>query len=99
MRVRIIFSAILIFVVLSSGIYGQNKTKSKDVQKKTNTRVDINKQPVNKAPFEVTGKVPENENVPDYKIIASTSSYIEIEFYPYFYEKQKIDYNGNSYSV
>jgi hypothetical protein len=37
------------------------------------------------------------ENLPDYKVIASTSSYIELEFYPGYSQPEKIKFNNEEF--
>jgi len=100
MRVKIVFSLILFFAIFSSSVlYTQNKIKTKGKQTNTKSDKSSDKQPVNKFPKEIINQVSDKDNAPDYKVISSNASYVEIEFYPWFYQKQKIEYNGNTFSV
>jgi hypothetical protein len=40
-----------------------------------------------------------NQPISDYKIIASNNSYIEIEFNPFYHKGEKINYNGQEYTI
>ena len=78
---------LLLSLVSSSILFSQQK------QKELNTPVQKNTGIVQ------SGTNPVSLKGADYKIISSTPSYLEIDYYPDFEEPGKIKYNGEEYSV
>ena len=84
---KIYFTAALLLMFLSGNvIFSQQK------QKDLKTTPQINSEIVQ------PGAKTVSSNGLDYKIISSTPSYLEIEYYPDFKEQQKIKYNGEEFS-
>ena len=81
------------FIVIMLLFVGSNVLFSQQKQKELNIPVQKNSEIVQ------PGTNPVSLNGADYKIINSTPSYLEIEYYPYFEEPGKVKYNGEEFSV
>ncbi len=92
----------LVFLLFYSlAIYGQNTKKDQNKTDNTNRvpatiKNDAGKI-LNVPQTKINTLVDENE--PDFKIISSTSSYIEIEYYPSFQVRQQVKFNGQSFDL
>jgi len=92
MKFRIEIAIIFLFV-LSFGSFAQ---KSK-VQTTKVTKLQAETSPLLNGQKLVPA--PKVSQAPDYKIINSTSTYIEIEFYPKFDSPSEVTYNGQKFSI
>ncbi len=95
MRAKTFVYSILFFAVITTGVYSQKNSTKKNNTTKPNT----GNQTVTNKSNEVITPFSGKQHPEDYKIIASNSSYIEVEFYPYFNPQQKISYNGAVFSI
>ena len=98
---KLINFTLVFLVIYSFTVFGQNTNKDQN-KKSSNTKVpvvptkeatkllNLTKNPIN--------TIIDN-NEPDYKIINSNSSYIEIEFYPSFQQRQQFKSGGQSFDV
>jgi len=88
----VLVSFLLLFLISYS--FGQDKDNGK-------LRGDKEKLNIDTKQLNVETGIPD-DNLPvenDFKIIASTSSYIELEYYPSFQQAQKVTYNGQTYFI
>jgi hypothetical protein len=97
---KLIKSSILFLLLLSVPVHAQNDKKVQNKNERSTNKTPVN---VNKESEKYLNATPNNIDltsyryVPDYKILSSTSSYIEIEFRPYFQPRDTIKYNGKSF--
>ncbi|MFI5143997.1 MAG: type IX secretion system sortase PorU [Ignavibacteria bacterium] len=98
---KLIKFSLVFLVIFSFSAFGQN-TKKDQNRSNNNTKAPVTTikeatKMLNLSKLPVNSLVDNNE--PDYKIISSNSTYIEIEFYPSFQQRQQLKLNGQSFDV
>lgn len=85
---------ILLLLFLFNLSFSQQKEVKGNKEEKGNVKIEQKQ-------ISVESTLPglDMSNEADFKVIASTSSYIEIEYYPAFQPIQKVSYNGQTYSI
>ena len=84
-----ILTILLLTVIVGGSSYAQQKSVKGKIQ-------PVN--PISPVSDTKVSPVAPKGNSVDYKVISSTSSYIEIEFYPNFHASEKITYNNQTFS-
>lgn len=96
---KIIRSLIILLVFLSFSAYSQNGKKQRDNDKNKSRVPEISNEEKNRTSNNRSVKFENilDEQSKDYKIISSNSSYIELEFFPEYRQRQIIKYNGQAF--
>jgi hypothetical protein len=87
-------SIVVILLLIGNTAFSQQRNVRKSTQPENTQPVKTSTSTNNSQVVSRSGS-----NTLDYKVISSTASYIEIEFYPVFHKPQQVKYNNQTYSV